>query len=790
MGTFHARAAARATRPVRFESLEGRTLLSAGDVVWTTTTDFVDRLTDQLVGMALAPDGKIVAGGFSTTNSIPPRQQFALARYNPDGSLDTSFDGDGKLSTFINGEDASAYDVAVQADRKIVAVGLTTGGTSFLSRYNEDGTLDTTFAGGAGMLWGAVPARAVVIQPDGKILAAGASGPSTSQDFLLTRYTPDGTPDATFGSGGSVTTDFGGGNDTVYGIALSADGKIVVSGSSFQGTSSTAGDWAIARYDGDGSLDSTFGTGGKVVKDFFGRSDFGAAPVVQPDGKVVVAGTYQRSDATFVRTVARYNADGTPDTSFGTGGLADYSASTITRPALQPDGKIVVPGQVNSGGHNFFAVTRYNADGSPDNSFGSGGQAAAQVGLNGGAVRVLVLPNGKLVAGGTAFSAGPPAHEDFGLAELEGVSGPDVTPPSGAVDATQPAPTLGQAEIRFTVTYTDDQALDVSTTAGANVRVTGPDGVPRTATFVSVASTSSKSATVTYGIPAPGGAVDVSDGGLYSVDLVGSPVKDAAGNAAATGSLGSFTLRLSPPNGPAAGAAVTGALPSSVVAGSRGTVTVVVTNGGNAALTGPVTITLLASQDQSADAGDVQITSVVKTLKLRPGQSKSVRVSFTYPGGLPDGPYFILSRVEFPGAGAAGSDPGLTAVASSASPVIIAAPFVDLTGSVAGALLAAQAKASVPIRVQNVGNITFKGTITVRLYASADQTIDAGDASVAVPVKLNLRAGAGKVQVLKFTPPALSPGTYFLIVSIDDANAVAEGNEVNNVFVGPMFTVP
>ena len=166
------------------------------------------------------------------------------------GDLDPTFGSGGKVTTDVGGSDG-AQAVAIQGDGKVVAAGLGNfagpgTGDFALARYNPDGSLDTSFGSGGKVttdFGGFDAASAVAIQPDGKIIAAGRSG---SGDFALARYNPDGSLDSSFGSGGKVTTDFGG-FDSAFGVALQADGKIVAAG--FQATSTQRGtDIAVARY--------------------------------------------------------------------------------------------------------------------------------------------------------------------------------------------------------------------------------------------------------------------------------------------------------------------------------------------------------------------------------------------------------------------------------------------------------------------------------------------------------------------------------------------------------------
>jgi uncharacterized delta-60 repeat protein len=257
----------RSARPRLLEQLEDRLTPSAGALDPTfgvggkVTTDFAGIFD---VAMALQADGKIVVVGDSVVGGFG---DFALARYNADGTLDDSFGTSGKVTTDFGGDEDRAFDVAIQANGRIVVVGHSVAGDAVdfaLARYNADGSLD-----------------------DG--------GPN------------DSTPADTFGTSGKVTTDFGGTIDLATSVVLQADGKIVVAGSTFGGGSE---DFALARYNADGTLDDGFGTSGKVTTDF-GGSDRATSVALQTDGKIVVAGSTFGGGFGGL-ALARYLGDPTP----------------------------------------------------------------------------------------------------------------------------------------------------------------------------------------------------------------------------------------------------------------------------------------------------------------------------------------------------------------------------------------------------------------------------------------------------------------------------------------------
>jgi uncharacterized delta-60 repeat protein len=244
--------------------------------------------------------------------------------------------------------------------------------------------------------------RAIAIQPDGKVVLAGyvrtCVGPTCTIDFLTVRYNADGTLDTGFGTGGAVVTDYSGQDETAHAVAVQADGKIVVAGGSLTGSPITG--FKIVRYLSNGTLDSSFGTGGKVYESF---EDVGGTPssvFIQSDGKIVASGT----DGSSMLFVARFNSNGGLDTGFGTGGRIATSAFNIfiSRMAPQSDGKIVIAGCSPGGGT--LKLVRYNANGTPDTDFGVGGVVTSTFSAA-FAPTVGIQADGKILVSGSYFNA-------------------------------------------------------------------------------------------------------------------------------------------------------------------------------------------------------------------------------------------------------------------------------------------------------------------------------------------------------------------------------------------------
>jgi uncharacterized delta-60 repeat protein len=364
---------------------------------------------DGAYGVALQSDGKIVAaGGTGNINATA----FALTRYNPNGTLDTSFSGDGKQTTDFGANDG-AHGVALQANGKIVAVGRAGGGGFAVARYNPNGTLDTTFSGDGKQTAhvGSGEANAVALQANGRIVVVGSGGGlgTRSTGFVLARLNPNGSLDTSFAGDGIQTTGFGGRGEA-RGVAIQGTGKIVAVG--FRG----AADFALARYNPNGSLDTSFSGDGKQTTDFFGGSDFANGVALQGNDKIVVVGSTTASSAGFAFALARYNPNGSLDTSFSGDGRQTTDFGGVARGvAFQGDGKIVAVGSSAITSSNDFALARYNPNGTLDTSFSADGKQTTDFGGRDEA-KGLALQGGKIVAVGGGYGT----SSDFELARYLG----------------------------------------------------------------------------------------------------------------------------------------------------------------------------------------------------------------------------------------------------------------------------------------------------------------------------------------------------------------------------------
>ena len=419
------------------------------------TTDFVGT-DDSAEGVVLQPDGKIVAAGVAHNvgGTSGTKNDFALARYTDDGTLDAGFDGDGKVTTdfqLVTDGTATFSDdgqaLVLQTDGKLVAAGVAghnaslTGNDFALARYSDvDGSLDTGFGTGGKVsthIRSVELAEGVALLSDGRIVAAGSI---VLTDFALALYLPGGDLDTTFRGSisdipGTAVTDFGSSSDSARAVVVQSGDLIIAAGDA-------NGDFALARYNDDGSLDPGFSGDGKVTTAFDGggsNSDGARAVIVQPDGKIIAAGFSDRGSGNNDFALARYNTNGSLDDGglsditggdqFGNGGKvitgiggADFANALV----LQPDGKIIVVGD----GGGDFAVVRYDANGTPDPTFGGGdGIVTTDFGASDGAHAAVFQsdPDGdKLIVAGSTFANG--TNADFALARYKLADDPNEPP--------------------------------------------------------------------------------------------------------------------------------------------------------------------------------------------------------------------------------------------------------------------------------------------------------------------------------------------------------------------------
>jgi uncharacterized delta-60 repeat protein len=449
--TNHSSSSQSRRRRLAIEQLEGRRVFAAGALDSSFDSDglVTVNLGDSRSvgrGVVVQPDGKSVIVGESHGGRS---SDFAVARYNVDGSLDTSFGGTGKVLTDFGNTTDAAYAVALQADGKIVVSGISFGTNwdSAVARYNTDGSLDTTFGGGDGRVTVAVSpsstdyALDVAIDSNQQIVLGGyADMGGTGFDFSAVRLNSDGTLDNSFGVGGKATLDvLTNRNDRMSALEVLPDNRIVLVGSSFNGADD---DFSVVRLTAAGTPDSSFSGDGKLTQSFTVNYDTATAVAIGASGSVFVAGYIGNGTTTDV-IVVKYTAAGVPDSSFGTSGVVttDIDSSGNVAASIgagahnvvnsvaydSASGKVTVGGSIIAGGATDFLFARYNTNGSLDSGFSGNGILTAPVGTGNDTINAIALSpsGGSLVAAG--MSAAANGNESFAAARISSTGVLDTT---------------------------------------------------------------------------------------------------------------------------------------------------------------------------------------------------------------------------------------------------------------------------------------------------------------------------------------------------------------------------
>ena len=373
---------------------------------------------DFLRDLAVQPDGKIVAVGYSSGGAT----EYAISRMNVDGSLDNSFSGDGKVSISPSTSDNRGRAVAIQSDGKIVVAGWSNNGVGTrgsVIRLKSDGSLDNEFDSDGMLVLTPTTATTieeinhVFVQPDGKIVLVGRSR-STSGTYyspLVVRLQSNGQVDFTTIINTTVDSN-------AYSGAIDTNGRIVIAG--FK--KPTSEDFAVWRLTATGTLDTTFSGDGELLESLSTSHDSARSMLIQPDGKIVLAG-YAVSGSSEAAAFARITSDGVLDNTFGTNGtqiITRGDGVIIESVALQTDGKIVAAGFVNTSMNYDLLAIRLSNNGLADSSFGTGGIVQKSLGAgNDTGTSVTIQPDNKILVGGYSVISG---SNDFALIRLNAVT--------------------------------------------------------------------------------------------------------------------------------------------------------------------------------------------------------------------------------------------------------------------------------------------------------------------------------------------------------------------------------
>lgn len=681
------------------------------------------------------------------------------------GQPDSSFGNDGRIRPSLGFSNTAG--ILEQTDGSILILGALGGGDDRdvgIARRTSDGSSDPSFGDGNGFIGDNMRGTDeqvvdIALLPDGRIIVAGWAdepGPGGGADFFVTKRNTDGSRDTSFGDNGRVFIDFdlqpqqgGPSRDLARDMLIDSQGRILVVGRTDAGASIN---FALARITATGQLDSTFGVNGRMITDFAGGLDSAEAVALTSTGAIVVAGNATQGSVRNV-ALAQYTDAGVLDTAFGddgrvvaTAGGTDERANAI---AITPTGQIVVAGFSATGtvGTNYdsdMLAARFTSKGKADKKFSGDGVATMDVGIPARATHVEVLADGRVIASGIGSSTLAQAVEgDFDIVISRFT-------------------TTGLADTSF-----DDDGFVILSTADTSVSsASAASFVPLN---VNVPFATAEEILEDFQESAEGKLIDREGGGILIAGTSGAQTVVIA--------VITSGIELS--------GEVISSVPSSIIGGNKGSIAVNVANLGDILAEGLIDVAFYASTDQELGSGDSQFYGVNdRAVKLKPlslaGKAKKITAKFTYPSDLPDGTYYILAVVSSDSITELSTDNN---TAFTSTPIVIAAPVTDLTGPDFGGTNFVTGKtATVPVTLQNQGNVTLAGTASLVFVFSADELLDSDDfTSAAVAIKVNLKAGASKAFKAKLAAPPIDPGDYFVFIILDSTNVVAEVNEANNL---------
>ena len=673
--------------------------------------------------LAVQNDGKSVILG---TAGAVGAQSIGLTRYNANGSLDGNFGNNGVIISSLGGSDQPA-GLSLLPNGDILVVG-TASGQFLLAEYTPAGNLDTSFGGGTGYVVTSISgsggalspdtANALVVAPDGIIYVGGSSDAAAKGlDFAVAAYNADGSVDTSFGGTGTTLLDFSGGDDSINAMTLQTNGDLVAVGSSVNPSSGIAS-IALTRFLPNGAVDSHFGTKGKVITNVRGVADIASSVAIDHTGKIVVGGLS------------------------ATGSASDGSLSSD------------------------FVVARYTTAGLIDRTFGRG-PVITSFGQPSAVSRVLIQSDGNIVASGktvTSLSGLDPSHLEVALARYT---------PKGTLDTTFNG--TGMAVISLSGTSASSAAKSAGT--GGNI---GPASVsPFALATFSVPSSLS---------PADTASTLIDEFQKFEASAQGTVAVTQGGELLVAGNSGSNTVEAAIISaGVDLAASLIAKLPPAVLQGAKETLSVKIAESGTDPAVGTVTIQLYASPDGQVDFGLLPFQSTNERVNLKTGQSHtfSIRYALTTVGD-----YYVLANVVENGS-LSDLNVNNNAVAAG-SQVHVAPPFVDLAGSglVSVGTPTVGKLATITFTVANNGNVPARSA-PVEILASPDGTVANGTQVAEPTLLLSLPFGVTRKYRLTFKlPSTLAAATYVFVAVLDPANMLNDSNLANNVIVGmTQFTV-
>jgi uncharacterized delta-60 repeat protein len=609
-------------------------------------------------------------------------------------------------------------------------------------------------------------------------VAGTATSSSGGSQFALAEFTSAGALDPSFGNGtGEVLSSFSStstlSNDTASALAVGPSGVIYAGGNS--DANGKGQDFAVAAYQPDGSLDSSFGSGGKMLLDFSGFDDTIASLALQSNGDLVAAGSSINASGVIQVALARFLPGGQVDPKFGAKGKVLTAVGQVddqaTSVVIDPKGKMIVGGFSASGSvsdgslTSDFLLVRYNSNGSIDRTFG-GGPVRTSFGQPAAVTQVRLESNGEVLVSGkttASLTSFDPSKLDVAIARYTPQGKPDTT-----FDAT------GKAIVSLSAG---------SVTPAESVEVSGATLAPSTSTDLANFSLAS--------VLTP---QDAASNLMQSFqDLVNSSQGTVAitqgGEALVVGNSGANTVAAEIiTQGIDLAARLIAKLPPAAVQGAKASLSITISEAGNEAASGTVTIQLYASADGQVDSGLTSFQSVAEKLNLKSNQSRTFVIHYTLNS---DGTYYVVADV-LEGGSVTDLNPNNNFAASGAQ-VDVAPAFVQLDASPtlsARRTPAAGKAASLSFGIANDGNVTAKSAL-IEILASPDGTVASGIQLAEPTLALNLPPG-GKSRTYHLIvkiPATLPVGAYTLLAVLDPNNTLSQPTLTNNVLTGPAFTI-
>jgi uncharacterized delta-60 repeat protein len=660
-------------------------------------------------------------------------------------------------------------------------------------------------------------------------VVVGTIGSSPAESFGITRYNSDGSLDTTFGNAGVVATTFGSTDDVPSAVDVLSNGNILVAGTATTYTNGAAGgsEFAVAEYDSDGSLDTSFGSGGEALVSFSSTStlsdDVLSSMVVGSGGTIYLGGSSDAGGTGSTEfAIAALNSAGALLSSFGGGKVLQSFGSgddAINSLALQTNGDLVAAGSATINGTTQIALARFLPTGILDKRFGTKGLVTTNVrGVYDSASSVVIQPKGGaiIIGGISATGSGASLSSDFVLVQYttagrldRSFGGAPVITSFGQPSAITQLALTASGEIiasgkttasLASVTpdtldvavarYTSRGVLDTTFNGTGKTIIDLSSGVIGSTGILTNALQANTNQTTTITEQFTIQPLDASSLGAefaaFSSSAQGVVSLTPGGEILAAGNSGSDTVEAELITaGVDLATSLLASLPAAVTGGSKAVVTITITESGNDQATGTVTIDLELADDAQGD-GETTFKTVPEKINLKEKQSRSYHISFVYPSSITAGSYYLVADVNNgTSATLADLNPQNNLAASKAA-VNVAPPFVSLAGTDLStpSTFTPGKPVAATFTLTNDGNIPAKGPITVDVILSSDQT--AADGTIIDPAKLVVSLPAGKSKPNRITfklPSTITAGSYYLIAVIDPTDSIGSDDKTSSTVV-------